>query len=170
MQNQALIPRKSPAVLETSFDDLLKRMSEWSDRIAKRAYDFFASSGFTNGHDLDDWFKAERELLKPVAVEIKDSKEEFVVKAEVPGFDAKDLTIHVNGFHLIIEGKRESAEEKKEKGETIYSEQRCQQIYRSIELPAVVLADKAHAEMRNGILELKLPKAAKQKQINIAAA
>lgn len=168
MQNQALIPKKSPAVLATSLDDLLKRMSEWSDRIAKRAYEFFASSGFTNGHDVDDWLKAERELLKPVAVEIKDSTEEFIVKAETPGFDAKDLNIRVNGSHLIIEGKRESAEEKKE-GETIYSEQRCQQIHRSIELPDAVLADKAHAEMKNGILELKLPKA-KQKQINIAAA
>jgi HSP20 family protein len=170
MQNQALIPKNSPAVLATSLDDLFKRMSEWSDRIAKRAYDFFASSGFTNGHDFDDWLKAERELLKPVAVEIQDLPEEFVVKAEVPGFDAKDLKIHVNGSHLIIEGKRESAEEKKEKGEIIYTEQRCQQIYRSIELPAAVLVDKTYAEMKNGILELKLPKAAKQKQIKIAAA
>src|SRR5579864_6573441 len=104
MKTEAIAPAKSVAVQEKSLDDLFKEMSEWSDRIAKRAYEFFAGSGFTNGHDREDWFKAEQELLKPVALEVKDTKDELIVTAEVPGFEAKDLEIRLNGSHLVIEG------------------------------------------------------------------
>jgi HSP20 family protein len=171
MKNEAITPVRSPAIQETSLDDLFEGMLEWSDRIAHRAYEFFADSGFSDGHDREDWFKAEQELLRPVPLEVTDEKDEFIVKAEVPGFDAKDLDIHLNGSHLVIEGKHETAEEKKEKkGETVLSERRSQQIYRMIELPAAILSDKAQAELKNGVLELKLPKAEKPRQIKVAAA
>jgi HSP20 family protein len=171
MKPEAITPAKHIAIQQVGMDSLFKEMAEWSNRIAKRAYEFFANSGFTNGHDLDDWFKAEEELLKPVALDVKDSKDEFVVTAEVPGFDAKDLHVHLNDSHLVIEGKHETSEEKKEKeGKAIYSKRKSQQIYRTIELPAPVVADRAQAELKNGILELKLPKVDKIKQIKVAAA
>lgn len=170
MKNEAITP-KPVAVQEMTLDSLFKQMLEWSDQIARRAYEFFAASGFTNGHDREDWFRAEQELLKPVAVEVKDVKEEFVVKAEVPGFEAKDLKIRLNGSHLVIEGKHETSQEKKEKeGEIIYSEHKSEQICRMVQLPAAVIADKAQAELKNGVLELKLPKAEKPKEIKVAAA
>ncbi len=171
MKHEAITRTSSPAIQEASLDDLFKRMLDWSHRIAHRAYDFFAASGFTNGHDREDWFKAEQELLKPVPLEVADEKDQFIVKAEVPGFDVKDLDIHLNGSHLVIEGKHESSEEKKDReGETVYSERKSQQICRMIELPAAVVAEKAQAELKNGVLELKLPKAEKPKQIKVAAA
>jgi len=171
MKPEAITPAKHIAIQQVGLESLFKEMAEWSNRIAKRAYEFFTNSGFTHGHDLDDWFKAEEELLKPVALEVKDSKDEFVVTAEVPGFDARDLQVHLNGSHLVIEGRCETAEEKKEKtGKAIYSERKSQQICRRIELPAPVLAEHAQAELKNGILELKLPKAKKPKQITVAAA
>ncbi len=171
MKQDAITRRKPIAVQEVGLDSLFQEMSEWSNRIARRAYEFFAASGFTNGHDREDWFKAEQELLKPVALEVKDAKDEFVVRAEVPGFEAKDLNVHLNGSHLVIEGKHETSEEKKEKeGETIYSERECEQICRMVQLPAAVVADKVQAELKNGVLELKLPKAEKPKEIKVAAA
>jgi HSP20 family protein len=168
MKSDTLIPTKSVAVEQTGLEELFKEMTDWSDRIAKRAYEFFAASGFTNGHDLEDWFKAEKELLKPCAVEVRDLTNEIVVKAEVPGFEAGDLNIQVNGQYLIIEGKREFEEEKKEKDAT-FTENKSQRIYRAIELPAPVLVEEARSELKNGVLELKLPKAAKLRQIKIAA-
>jgi HSP20 family protein len=170
MQSQALSAKKTPVVTEITLDDLFKHMSEWSNRIAKRAYDFFAASGFTNGHDLEDWFKAERELLKPVALEVKEAPDEFIIKVEMPGFNADDLNIEVNGSHVIIEGSHEIHDDKHEKEQTIQPERSCAQVYRSIELPTQVLADSAKAALKNGVLELKLPKAAKGKLTKIAAA
>ena len=171
MKNEAVSPTKRVAIQEVSLDSLLKEMSEWSDRIAKRAYELFAASGFSNGHDREDWLKAEQELLTPVALEVTDGKDEFVVKVEVPGFEAKDLDIHLNGSHLVIEGKRETSKTKKEKDtDASYTERESQQVYRMIELPAAVLADKTRAELKNSVLELRLPKAEKPKQIAITAA
>ena len=88
----------------------------------------------------------------------------------MPGFDANELDVHLNGSHLIIEGKHDTSEEKKNKeGEIIQSERKSQQIYHTIELPATVLSEKANAELKNGVLEVKLPKAEKPKAIKIAA-
>jgi HSP20 family protein len=170
MKNESVIPAKEVAIQKVALDSLFKEMAEWSNRIAKRAYEFFAESGFTNGHDRDDWFKAEQELLKPVALDVKDLKDEFVVTAKVPGFDAKDLDIHVSGSRLVIEGRHATEEKKDKEGKPTLTERKCQQIYRMVELPAPVAAEKAHAELKNGELELKLPKAEKPKQIKVAAA
>lgn len=172
MKNEALTTTspKNIAVNEIGLESLFKEMSEWSDRIAQRAYDLFASSGFANGHELDNWLQAERQLLKPIAVEVKEHSDQFIVTAEVPGFAAKHLAIHINGSHLVIEGKSQHDDRKQKDGKTVYSEREFQQIYRSIELPAPVLADKASAEVKNGILELKLPKAEKARQVKVVAA
>lgn len=172
MKNDSLTTpsQKSVAVTEISLDSLFNEMSEWSHRIAQRAYDLFATSGFVAGHDLDHWLTAERELLKPIAVEVKDNSDEFIVTADVPGFTAKDLDIQINGSRLIIEAKKQREERKEEKGKTVYSEHESRQIYRSIELPGPVVADKVNAELKNGVLELKLPKAEKARQIKVVAA
>ena len=74
MKNEAVAPPKPVAIQQVSLENILDKMTEWSNRIAKRAYELFAGSGFTNGHDLDDWFKAEQELLKPLTLEVKDAK------------------------------------------------------------------------------------------------
>ena len=169
MKHEDLTAKNSVAIQERLPDELFQEMSEWSNRIATRAYELFAASGFTNGHDRDDWLKAESDLLKPVALDVKESDNQFVVKAEVPGFDAKDLDIHMTGSHLVIQGKHETIQEKKVKeGKSI--ERRSEQIYRAIELPAQIRVEKAHAELKNGVLELVLPKTEQPKQVKIAAA
>ena len=171
MKPEAIAPAKHIAIQEVGLDSLFEEMAEWSNRIAKRAYEIFADSGFTNGHDQEDWLEAEEELLKPVALDVKDSKDELIVTAKVPGFDAKDLKIQFNGSHLVIKGKHQNAAEKKKKeGKAIYSARKSRQIYRMIELPAPVVADHAQAELKNGLLQLKLSKADEPKQIKVAAA
>jgi HSP20 family protein len=169
MKNNLIVPTSEVTIEEAALEDLFKEMSDWSDKIAKRAYEFFAASGFTNGHDTEDWFKAEQELLKPLMFEIENLKDEIVVKAEVPGFEAKDLNVRLTGQRLVIEGEREIGGEKKEKDTTVNTK-KSQQICRAIDLPAAVNAEEARSELKNGILELKLPKAEKPKQIKIVAA
>jgi HSP20 family molecular chaperone IbpA len=65
---------------------------------------------------------------------------------------------------LVIEARHETIAETEEKG-SIHRVRNCQQIYRMIELPALLVADKGHAELKKDVLEIKLPKARKPKQI-----
>lgn len=176
MRKESAAPKKGTAapkrvaIHETTLDEILQRTSEWSSRIAQRAYEFFTASGFTHGHDVDDWINAEKELLKTIPLEVEDSKNKFVVKADVSGFNAKDLDVHLNGSHLVIAGKQQSARGKSAKNVKTDGECESRQIYCSLELPAAVVAGKARAELNNNLLELTLPKADEPKQVKASAA
>ncbi len=147
-------------------DDLFDRLRETYDSIARRAFEIFESSGQTFGHDLGDWFRAESELLHPVHLDIAESGNALTVRAEVPGFSAKEIEVSVEPRRLTISGKRETKEERKT-GKTIYSERCADQILRVLDLPAEIDTGKVEATLRDGILELAMPKAAEAKKIRV---
>ncbi len=147
-------------------DDLFDRMRETYDSVARRAFEIFESSGQTFGHDMGDWFRAESELLHPVHLDIAESGNALTVRAEVPGFSAKEIEVSVEPRRLTISGKRETKEERKT-GKTIYSERCADQILRVLDLPAEIDTGKVEATLRDGILELAMPKAAEAKKIRV---
>ncbi len=134
--------------------------------IAQRAFEIFESNGRSFGHELDDWFKAESELLHPVHIRMAESDDALAVEAEVPGFEAKDLQINLEPRRLTISGKKETKEEQK-KGKAVYEEQCSNEILRVIDLPAEVVASKAAATLKNGMLELQMPKSPKTKGTHV---
>jgi len=147
-------------------ENLFERADAIFDTIAKRAYELFNTNGHTFGHEVEDWLKAEQELLHPVHLDVSETGEAFNVKAEVPGFTEKELHINVEPRRLAISGKRESKKEEK-KGKTICSEMCSDEIMRVVDLPADVEAEKATATLKNGVLELHLPKAVQARSIRI---
>jgi len=144
----------------------LRKMAEIENTIARRAYELFASSGYTDGHDLEDWRLAESELLDGMPVEITETEKDLTVNAGLPGFTEKDIEIRVEPRRLFISGKREEKSENKEKGETVYSE-RSNQVFRTIDLPADVDPDKVNATLSKGELEITLPKKGIGKKITV---
>jgi HSP20 family molecular chaperone IbpA len=146
--------------------DVFDRFDQICTSIAKHAFEIFESNGRHFGHEFDDWFKAESELLHPVHVRIAESDDALTVEAEVPGFEAKDLQINVEPRRLTISGKKETKEEQK-KGKAVYQEQCSNEILRVIDLPAEVLASKAAATLKNGMLELQMPKSPKTKGTHV---
>jgi len=147
-------------------ENLFERANNILNAISRRAYEIFEGNGRSFGRDLEDWFRAERELLHPVHIHVTESGDALEVKAEVPGFTEKELEINVEPRRLVITGKRESKKEEK-KGKTLYSESCANQIMRVIDLPADVEAEKATATLKNGVLELNLPKSAKARTVRI---
>jgi HSP20 family protein len=158
---------EKPATIQpVKFENLAERVNNLFQTVAKRAYQIFEGNGRTFGHDIEDWFKAEMELLHPVHVEITQSGEELEVRAEVPGFSEKEIEVSVEPQRLTITGKRETNKEEK-KGKTVYEESCSNQILRTVELPMAVDADKVTATLKNGILQMTMPKAARGKTIEI---
>src|SRR5271166_2459456 len=102
-------------------ETLVDRMDSIFSDIALRAYQIFEGNGRQHGHDVEDWFKAERELLCHVNVELNETDKAFEIKAEVPGFNEKELEISVEPTQLTITGRHETSKEET-KGETAYSE------------------------------------------------
>ena len=155
----------SPTPLKVvAVTDLLARVERLRDSVARRAYEIFESQGRTFGRDLENWLQAESEFLHPVHVDVAESDDGLTVRAEVPGFRGETLMVGVEARRLTIAGKREAEEERRNE-KTIYREPCSDQILRVIELPAEVVAGKAAATLRDGVLELKMPKAATAKKI-----
>ncbi len=150
----------------TPVQNLMDRINKTSQAIAQRAYEIFEGSGRRFGHDLEDWFKAEMDLLHQVPVNIAESDENLEVKAEVPGFTEKEIQISVEPRRLTISGKREASKEEK-KGKAVYSEFSSDQILRVVDLPANVDAEKVTATLKNGVVRLIMPKTAPANAIEI---
>ena len=91
------------------------------------------------------------------AFEVKETKEAFVFKADLPGIQEKDLEVKLTQNRLSISGKRE--QEKSEKGETFYTYERSYGSFaRAFTLPEGVDGENIKAELKEGVLTLTLPK------------
>jgi len=102
------------------------------------------------------------------AIDVVEREGEFLVKAELPGIDAKDIDITVVGEALRIRGEKKF--EKEEKKENYYATERSYGSFlRTIPLGVEVDADKIEAKLVKGVLEVTIPKvaAAKAKKIEI---
>jgi len=160
-KEQTLPQQKTPS------ESLLDRMDAVFDDIASRAFQIFEGNGRIFGHELEDWFKAERELFRPVSTELTESDEAFALKAEVPGFSEKELEINVEPRRVVITGQRESKTKEEEKGKTIRSEMSSDQVLRIVELPVDIETNKVTATLKNGVLTLALPKSASVRSVRI---
>lgn len=100
-------------------------------------------------------------------INLYDKGENFTIRAEVPGFTKDDLTIKIQGNYLEISGKRNSdvpegySVHRAERGTLSFS--------RSMTLPSDVDSSKVAATLKDGVLDLTLPKAeaAKPKMITV---
>ncbi len=100
------------------------------------------------------------------SVDVSETKDSILVKAEVPGLEAKDIDISLSNDVLTIKGKKE--QEKEEKEENYHRIERSYGSFsRSIRLPREVQGDKIKANYKNGVLKITLPKSGEAREIKI---
>ena len=91
------------------------------------------------------------------AVDIKEEADRFVIHADIPGVDPKDIEITMEGGMLTIKGERKS--EKRDEGEGYKRVERVSgTFYRRFSLPDTADAERIEAKGKNGVLEVILPK------------
>lgn len=99
------------------------------------------------------------------AMNVYVSDEAVLVKAELPGYEAKDIDVSVMQNTLTVRGER--AGEPDEKRSYHRRERVAGEFVRSLELPTNVDADGVNAELRNGILTITLPRVVEERLKNI---
>ena len=102
------------------------------------------------------------------AFDVYEEKDNFVVKAELPGMKKEDINVSLHDGDLIISGERKP--EPKSEGTEVYrSERYFGKFQRLVTLPATVAANSVKAEYKDGILTVTLPKSeeAKPRQIEV---
>jgi HSP20 family protein len=150
------------------FEAIKKRL----DDVRRRAYDLFEQRGHALGHELDDWFTAEHEILGWPAAELVEKDSKYEMQMALPGFDPNEVQVTATPAEIIVHA--ESKHEKKNKdANVVWSEFVSNDVYRRFELPAAIDVDKTAATLENGMLRIvasKTEAAAQVKPIRAAAA
>ena len=116
------------------------RELDWMERGMRRMFDEF---GFTPS-------------VVPAA-DVYETKDEFVVELEVPGFDQKELGIEVTDHTLVVKGERAEAKTEKEKEFRLH-ERLEQRFERRFHLPPDADTEHVKATFVKGVLEVHAPK------------
>jgi len=101
-------------------------------------------------------------------VDMYETKDDVVLALEVPGIREKDVAVSITGDLLSVKGERRFEQEVKEQ-ELLHVERAYGKFERLIQLPMPVQADRVKATYRDGVLEIRMPKAeeVKPKQIKV---
>jgi HSP20 family protein len=112
------------------------------------------------------WPTAEQEFVPTVS--LKETEKEFVLTAEVPGISKEGLDVAITEDSVTIKGERKEEKETREESYH-YKESTYGTFERVIPLPSAILADKAKAKLKDGVLSLTLPKSevSKIKEIKV---
>ena len=120
---------------------------------------FFPEAPFFERYTTHEWLPT---------IDLTETKDKLVVKAELPGLEAKDVELTLTDDVLTIQGEKK--EEKEEKDEHHFFVERYSGTFeRQIRLPANVKTGKVDAKFDKGVLTITLPKTeeAKKKAIKI---
>jgi HSP20 family protein len=99
----------------------------------------------------------ERELAFAPSFEVKETKDAYLFKADLPGVKEEDLDISLTGNRLTVSGHRE--EEKRDEGDRYYTYERSYGTFsRSFTLPEGVDVEHANAELKDGVLTINVAK------------
>jgi len=116
---------------------------------------------------------AARILNQTPAVDIQDNDNAYILNMELPGYDEKNIEIHVDGTNLTIASKQEEeAKSEANQGTYLLRERRSNSFSRSFKLPENADPEAVNAAFKNGILSLQIKKRAEAQkrtiQINAA--
>ena len=100
------------------------------------------------------------------AIDIGETDDAFMVKAEIPGCKAEDVDISVHGNMLTISGEKRQEKEQKEKG-YYHIERAYGSFRRDLNLASDVDPEKIEAMCKDGVLSIKLPKTEKANPIKV---
>lgn len=99
--------------------------------------------------------------------EVKETNDSFVVKADLPGVEEKDLDVALHNGVLTISGHRQAEERKENETYALY-ERQYGSFTRSFALPDIADGDRIEAKLENGVLSLNIPKKAEAQPRKIA--
>lgn len=135
-----------------------------SELLAKNKIQLYPKKQEINGffNENDNWFSGEAQL----SVDVYENNNEIIIKSTVAGVKPEDLEISISNDLLTIRGFREQEEQVSD--ENFY----CRECYwggfsRSIVLPREVEQKRIDANIKNGVLTIKLPKKYKTSSIKV---
>ena|SRR5215472_17494507 len=101
---------KALPVSYEEFETFPKQVEEFFDLIARWPFEPLKERPLLFGRDLEQLWKTEPELLRPMFLKLYETEENLMVRAEVPGYTEKELNISCQPWRMVITGKKEIKE------------------------------------------------------------
>jgi HSP20 family protein len=101
-------------------------------------------------------------------VDLEETDDEVVVRAEMPGLKKGDFTVELAGHRLLLRGEKKASREEKRRN-YYYAESVQGAFYRAVPLPCEVDWEHARASYQHGVLRVRMPKseAAKARRVHV---
>jgi HSP20 family molecular chaperone IbpA len=145
------------------------RAKEFENSVMRLVHELLSPGSYalpwqTLGREIESIFEGDFGNAQ-FPIELSETESELLVRAEVPGFEEKEIELSVDPQRVYIGAKHR--EVTGEKGKTVYSERYYNEVGRTVELPAEINPDKVKATLNNGVLEITLLKAQAARKVPI---
>lgn len=146
-------------VLASNTDDVfLAEIAKMNETLGKRAFELFCARNSEDGNDLQDWFTAESELFRKVPCEVMEKGNEIMIRAEVPGFNQRELQVRLEDSCVYITGHKERMVQSSSV-ERVFSDRESKDLFRRIESPVKINPARVTTSLHEGVLTIFVAKA-----------
>jgi hypothetical protein len=146
---------RTVTMIPTISADCTKKIS---DIVARRAFQISEARGFTPGHEMEDWKRAESELVSPICGGWTLANDKIVVTATASLYKEGAIEICVEPRRLAVFGRQRTSTGHNMPAKDRYNTQE-KEIVRILELPVEIDPSGATARFDHCMLEMSLPKA-----------
>lgn len=150
---KATLQRETEQPVQVVEADEFDEMNETMALIAERAYEIYEERGGEHGHDQDDWFQAEGEVLPKLDVDWDVTNGAVLLTARVPGFRAKDLEVEVGHRRAVLCGIHHPGSNLAD-----HDPKRDKKVMRIIEFPFDIDPARSAAKLQGETLHVVLPR------------
>ncbi|HVW84436.1 MAG TPA: Hsp20/alpha crystallin family protein [Bryobacteraceae bacterium] len=147
---------------------LLQEIENRIEDVRRRAFEFFEGRGGQSGRDIEDWLRAEHEVLGWPAAELAETDADYKLEMTLPGFDAKQVEVTATPTEIAVHAEIK-AEKKGGEPRILWTEFGPNNVYRRFPLPQPIDVDKTTATLDQGLLKIMASKAASAKAKPAAA-
>jgi HSP20 family protein len=127
-------------------------MEKAAEAIRRRAFNYFQERGSIFGKELDDWLRAERELMWSPGAEVTENGKEVVLRVQAPGFEPGNIRVTATPHSILIQGEVSHRHEESN-GQVCFCDF-AEKLLRRVNLPHEIDVDNVKATLNNGILEI----------------
>ncbi|HEV2177565.1 MAG TPA: DUF2934 domain-containing protein [Terriglobia bacterium] len=160
MTRNSAVPQRvkgGQSVKITPAGNLAARQREVNEIVSRRAYEIYEARDREQGRELEDWVRAESEILLQAPAGFLHSRDFLMVDVDVSGFAARDLELSVEPRRITLSGRRQAICEAGSEVSTS-GNSRPLHIFRVIDLPVEVDPLYAVASLKQGVLEVSIAK------------
>lgn len=152
-----------------TIDSVMEDLDDIQHRIATRAVEIFRQRGRALGTALDDWLQAERETVWRPAIEVRCTKDAFVVTVAAAGVDPRQFDLRVTPNELLLSADLHHSDADQD-GEVLVCEFAGGPLCRGYRFPEPIDPSSVTAEYRNGLLVVTANRAIPGTKIDVRAA